>query len=409
MKQPCRIPLITLGFFLAAQSVSLGYDRGGGLCDICPGCGARQEDLSGCERAMESNSLGLSDSESTDVLRGEDFGPDSFFGNVNLAAGASGSRGEFGGFGHNSIGDFLTLGGTDVVIVATATPYQSEIPRGKRIKAVDNNSPLPQDRVFFNYNYYHKAFHADFGRIGRSDVSLDNYTFGIEKTFLDGLFSVDLRIPLHSRVSHNFGNTFLNQQNNMGDVYLAAKVLLRDWEHGALCSGTGMAFPTGSDITASEFQIKHRSFHLTPFLGYIASPIDRMYFTFWGQLDFDCTGDRYIANSGTRTGVVQDTAAGYASASIAWFFFENRCHWLQSVSGICEFHYSGTIKNQDAFDIGSIASEPVGSLSLLNLTAGFQYRLANGLDGRVAAVAPLTTGREALFPFELVVQTDFKF
>jgi hypothetical protein len=288
--------------------------------------------------------------------------------------------------------------------------------------------------VFFNYNHYHDAFLSDSNFIffsGQNDAALDHYTWGVEKTFFDGLMSLDLRVPFQGRVTTNYGNFFMKQQDNMGDVYLATKVLLCGRENSALCGGAGMSFPSGSDIVGfvnnTSFEIKRRSFHLTPYLGYMASPCDRLYFTIWGQLDFDCSGNKYVTNSffnpSQQTGVVQDTAAAYLSATIAWNLFENRGCWLRTLGGICEFHYSTTIGNEDvffapgtfsdlrfgSFDIDGVVTNPAGNLSLVNLTTGLQYELACGLNGRVAAVVPLTEGREARFPFELVVQTDFRF
>ena len=96
---------------------------------------------------------------------------------------------------------------------------------------------------------------------------------------------------------------------------------------------------------------------------------------------------------------------------------------MKKLGGICEVHYSGTLGDGDAFyapgrlsdltfgafDIDRNVSDSAGGLSLVNLTAGLHYEIGCGLNGRVAGVVPLSSGREALFPFELVVQTDFRF
>jgi hypothetical protein len=349
--------------------------------------------------------------------------------NLDLAGGASGSRGEFGGYGYNSIGDFLSL--PSFIYAFDGLTVRSEIPGGQRIKACENNSPLPRDRVFFNYNHYHDAFLSDSNFrffSGQIDSPLDNYAVGLEKTFCDGLFSLDLRVPFQGRVTYNFGNFFLKQQNNMGDVYLAAKVLLHDCEYSVLCGGMGMAFPTGSDIVGfvnmTTFEIDRQAFHLTPYLAYMVSVWERFYVTLWGQFDFDCSGNRYTTDYlFTQTGVVQESTAAYVSASMAWNLFENRCNWLQTLGGICEVHYSTTVGNEDAFyapglitdlafgsfDVDGIVTRSAGNLSVVNMTAGINYELACGLNGRVAGVFPLSNGREARFPFEMVVQTEFRF
>ena len=54
-------------------------------------------------------------------------------------------------------------------------------------KISEEQSPMPRDRVFFNYNYFNNA---------RSDCpNVAGRVFGFEKTFLDGAASVELRLP----------------------------------------------------------------------------------------------------------------------------------------------------------------------------------------------------------------------
>lgn len=53
------------------------------------------------------------------------------------------------------------------------------------LKIAENESPLPQDRVFLTYNYYSEVLDSDFHR----------ETLGFEKTFLGGEASIGLRVP----------------------------------------------------------------------------------------------------------------------------------------------------------------------------------------------------------------------
>ena len=71
----------------------------------------------------------------------------------------------------------------------------------RRVKVAENNSAIPQDRILFNYNHFHNAIERNrrdlVGPVvsdGQFDV--DRCTFGIEKTFLDGLWSVEIRMLL---------------------------------------------------------------------------------------------------------------------------------------------------------------------------------------------------------------------
>ena len=55
------------------------------------------------------------------------------------------------------------------------------------MKIGDDTSPLPVDRVFFDYNHFHNALLTANGQ----DISLNRYTFGLEKTYFDGMTSVE--------------------------------------------------------------------------------------------------------------------------------------------------------------------------------------------------------------------------
>ncbi|MFM9058171.1 MAG: hypothetical protein ACKOSQ_03420, partial [Planctomycetaceae bacterium] len=57
------------------------------------------------------------------------------------------------------------------------------------VKLSENVSPLPRDRVYFNYSYFHNALIGDI----RNDVN--RFTPGFEKTFADGWTSIEVRTP----------------------------------------------------------------------------------------------------------------------------------------------------------------------------------------------------------------------
>jgi hypothetical protein len=84
----------------------------------------------------------------------------------------------------------------------------------------DNNSPIPQDRVYYRYNYFNHAEQLstltnvtvpspELAIGGTSRLSavrsfdVNQQTFGAEKTFLDGLFSAEVRVPFSTTLSSN--------------------------------------------------------------------------------------------------------------------------------------------------------------------------------------------------------------
>ena len=82
-------------------------------------------------------------------------------------------------------------------------------PSVRNFKISENQSPRPQDRVFFDFNYYNNL---------NDTINLRNlspkitqmkayvYNFGIEKTFNNGMGSVGIRVPLDNLTANSFGN-----------------------------------------------------------------------------------------------------------------------------------------------------------------------------------------------------------
>jgi hypothetical protein len=154
------------------------------------------------------------------------------------------------------IGDLLVPSGGFRTVVfgangATPTARTFRVPSASHgFKIADNESPVPQDRVFFTYNYYNNVNGrfdaATMAPIGRVDVHQE--VFGFEKTFFDKNASVELRLPLNTLDAMGgsvpgAGGTF----TDVGDLSVVFKgVLLQNQETGNLLSG-GLAItvPTG--------------------------------------------------------------------------------------------------------------------------------------------------------------------
>ena len=103
-------------------------------------------------------------------------------------------------------------------------------------KISENESPLPTDRVFFNYNYFSNDF-----------STLQQETFGFEKTFLDGNASVGVRLPF----SQSGGDS------SVGDLSVLLKyAFLRDSAQpdNVLSGGLVLTLPTSPNSDSVLFQ-----------------------------------------------------------------------------------------------------------------------------------------------------------
>lgn len=173
-------------------------------------------------------------------------------------------------------------------------------------KVADDNSPIPQDRVGFRYNYFNQALSVtgisgqprpdpDFGGTveipftKKFDVHM--YTFDLEKTFFDNLVSVQLRVPFATTVSSNLnlnygtinaanpiigavdlaGNPIAGQQalnvsrtpdqtlgsdgTEFGNVQLIFKGLLYNTPGFAFSGGLSVAIPTApaTNVTVTDY------------------------------------------------------------------------------------------------------------------------------------------------------------
>ena len=153
------------------------------------------------------------------------------------------------------------------------------VPSIRGIKISEDQSPRPQDRVYFIFNYFQGVNDQVNQRlqapIGYTQVF--RYIGGFEKTFLDGQGSIGLRVPLDSVTAEfsvvtrlgNFGGT----STAVGDMSIYGKyILLENRETGSLLSG-GLAItaPTGPGRFAGfdTFAPSPHGTSFQPFLGYI--------------------------------------------------------------------------------------------------------------------------------------------
>ena len=97
----------------------------------------------------------------------------------------------------NMIGDFIGATSTPSGYWSTTNPGAGSVVG--RLKMADNGSPMPQDRLIFDYSYFGNVplFRVPMlPGMFRSGVDVHRFTLGIEKTFLDGLTSLEVKAPM---------------------------------------------------------------------------------------------------------------------------------------------------------------------------------------------------------------------
>ncbi|MCC7420925.1 MAG: transporter [Planctomycetaceae bacterium] len=307
-----------------------------------------------------------------------------------------------------SIGDFFGsvavptryIGGAGVIgtVGRGATAPGPYSPLGGRQKLVEHDNPLPRDRAFINYSYFKDVPLTDDG------VHVNRTTFGVEKTFLDGMMSFQVRVPTVSTLNSDVQNNgppdnrmSSDTDYQLGNVNLAAKLLVYQTDGFAMSVGTGVTLPTADDINlygnlgSVALRYENQSVHVLPFIGFVMTPTDRCFSQLLVQADFDTNGNSAYATNAIGTmeniGRFQDATFLYASWTTGyWLIKEMCCGQIQhGLAPMFEVHYNRSLRQADTasgilagggeFGIGEpnpgdVGGSVLGDFEAVNLTFG---------------------------------------
>jgi len=275
-----------------------------------------------------------------------------------------------------------------------------------RLNISENNSPLPTDRVFFSYRHFRNATPARFFQYEK-DFDVNRFTVGGEKTFGQGIFSVEVRVPMEGRMSSNMlsrdrslyaGPTepFAGgQAAEFGNIAGVFKTLLHESPTWAVSGGLGVTLPTAQDVVYEvdllsqvtyngfpaffserdvllDFEIKNETTYLSPFLAWLWQPNSRFFHQGFWQIEvgvnpsnlkaggggfnnffeitppynFIATADSYVQFPG-RARVNAQTLMRL-NLGFGYVISENPCaDWVQRLTGLFEAHYTTTLNDAE--------------------------------------------------------------
>lgn len=314
----------------------------------------------------------------------------------------------------NMIGD--TLGVKYFFTPQDGSKRMASIPGGDQSeKIADDTSPIPTDRVFFDYNFFSDVFLTANG----AQIGLNRYTFGVEKTFFDGMCSVEIKAPVDgglNEVQSFNASTSGNQGTIFGTLAITPKVLLYQEQQFAMSAGMAIGLPTSPVaelITTQPIRVFDDSVRLAPFLGFLLAPDDQWFSITYLQLDFDANGDR-VFQGDTQVGVLHAPTLLYVDMSVGYWLFnssqteDGKRSWLTGTAPILELHYTTTL--QDAERVGGVIVPISQRVDFLNLTAGLYFQIGPVSSLLVGGVAPLRTSpADREFDAEVVVQFNRRF
>lgn len=302
--------------------------------------------------------------------------------------------------GSIGLGGGVTAGGIRTISIAGGD---------RRFKIAENVSPIPRDRVFFNFNHFENAL-TDY----RGDaVSLDRYAAGIEKTFLQQQASIEFRLPFASGLdsTQTFGSSD-PRGTELSNLSLAIKTFVWSGSHGAITGGSTLTLPIADDYIEAPLGIESRrieneAVHLAPFIGWVAFNNNGCFAQGFVQTDFDLNGNDVISTTNGLLGTIQDQNLLFVDVSAGKWLYQSssRQQRLSGIAAITELHYTSTLNDTDSVDA---IQNYFGHMDVLNMTIAMHADIALS-SVRIGAAAPLRDDEESLYDAEVIVQLTRRF
>lgn len=278
-----------------------------------------------------------------------------------------------------------------------------------RVKIAEATSPMPRDRVLLNYSYFDNV------PLMLGGVNVHRFTPGVEKTFHDGLMSLEVKVPmavtLNSTIVQN-GTTGISD-GELGNMMLTYKQLLLAKPTWAVSAGLSVTVPTADDVNVvgtdgtSLVNIANRSVMLGPFFGALWTPNDRFFAQGFLQYQVDTNGNPVSVNttgSMSQVGTIHDATYQYLDLGIGWWAHRDpNSHGLfKGLAYTAELHWNTTLQDSDAVSFGNLAiGSGATNIETINLILGGHVELAHDTTVSLAYTAPLGGGVDQEFDGEL--------
>ena len=260
------------------------------------------------------------------------------------------------------------------------------IPSVRQFKFADNQTPMPVNRVSFNFNFFDYVNQSVDKRFGVpiNRIQAFRYIMTIEKTVLNQNASIGFRLPINNVIGGSNIPGLGKSSTAAGDLGMYFKYALWIDRPAGRVLSVGMAFnfPTGPTQFAGAPWI--RSIHYTdiqPFLAFQWTQ-DRWYFLNFAAVD---------APTSPR-----DVTMIYNDMSLGYFVYRNTDPgaWLKSVAPTLEIHVNTPTNHRDVFNMRDIA----GTTEVVDTTQGINFFFSGNTVLSLGVAEPLTGPRP--FSFE---------
>jgi hypothetical protein len=253
-------------------------------------------------------------------------------------------------------------------------------PTVRGFKIAENMSPRPQDRFFFDFNYYNNLNDTI---NTRDQAPIDHlkayrYLFGMEKTFNEGKGSIGLRFPINTLTADSPGNVISTPTRTaMGNLSIFAKYILeQNVQTGSLASvGLVVTTPTGPGrFAGAPYLFGLNTITFQPFLGYIYN-FGNWYIQGFSAFDFP--------------GNIRDVTLMYNDIGIGYYLFrsDDPDRFLTAFAPTFEVHVNTPLTHRDWRNPLDIAGSP----DVVNLTYGLNFQLRRSAILTTALITPVSS------------------
>jgi hypothetical protein len=291
---------------------------------------------------------------------------------------------------------------------AAAQKAGSTVPWIRSFKISDNQSPIPQDRVYFNFNYYNDINYPLARRFQSpvSGIQIYRYLLGFEKTFFNGMASIGVRDSINTLSARSTIPSLGGTSTAMGDLSVITKVVLfEQWEEpsgqgqgrgqggsglqgfgltaigggrngGLISGGLAITMPTGpGGFAGAPFSKSFRNTTLQPYLGYFYS---RGNFYLQGFEAIDVPTDPH------------DVTILFNDIGIGYYLYRNpNSSFITAFAPTFETHVNVPLNHRDVFNIKDVA----GTADVVDLTTGANVQFGKRTVLLLGAVTPVTGPR----------------
>jgi hypothetical protein len=402
----------TLGVPAVGSPQTSGYQPGGATF---PGSGGTMNAPSPYESTATPGTSSPFAIPPTGANAGQGASPSQIFGAGNGGGGAAdasaGSGGALssglGGFGSGAPSAFAMIGDASPLIGRVSASGQNPPPPGSRsiiapsvrgFKIAENQSPVPQDRFFFSFNYYNNVNKTldNFFQVQLKGVEIYRYVFGYEKTFNQGMGSVGIRLPIDNVFAQPKSPGVPGEAGTStatGDLTVYLKhIFAIDRATGSVASGGVAISPQTApgQFGGAKFLAKSNTTTIQPFFAFLLNR-DRFYIQGFSALDVP-------VDPAQATLFYNDLGIGY------YVYRDNESNALiTAVAPTFEVHVNSPINHSGAYN----RFDPFGTQDIVNLTSGLNTRFRQNSILTMGAVVPVTGPRP--FSIEATVLLNIYF